>query len=299
MGVLVDTTPLRVSPDFRRLWSGQAVSFVGSMITTAALPFQVFRQTHSSLAVGLLGLAQLGPLLICSVVGGGFADRLDKRHLLLAVTSAAVTCSAALAVNATLDHPQLWVLYVVGGAVGGVTAVSSTVLRSMLPLLVEDELRPAAYSLQAAYGSFGMMAGPAAAGRLIGGCVDVASFGVALATFAAIAPSPPVSGATAEAATSLLAGLRFLRGHRVVMSVFAIDLVAMVFGMPRALFPALAERLGGGPVLYGLLLSSVAGGAFLAALASGWTARVQRQGRALLVAVGAWGVSVAGAGLAR
>ena len=306
MGVLVDTTPLRVSPDFRRLWSGQAVSFVGSMITTAALPFQVFRQTHSSLAVGLLGLAQLGPLLICAVVGGGFADRLDKRHLLLAVTSAAVTCSAALAVNATLDHPQLWVLYVVGGAVGGVSAVSSTVLRSMLPLLVEDELRPAAYSLQAAYGSFGMMAGPAAAGLLIGGfgltsayLIDVASFGVALATFAAIAPSPPVSGGTAEAATSLLAGLRFLRGHRVVMSVFAIDLVAMVFGMPRALFPALAERLGGGPVLYGLLLSSVAGGAFLAALASGWTARVQRQGRALLVAVGAWGVSVAGAGLAR
>jgi MFS family permease len=89
MGVLVDTTPLRVSPDFRRLWTGQAVSFMGSMITTAALPFQVFHQTHSSLAAGLPGLAQLGPLLVCAIVGGGFADRLDKRRLLRAVTTAA------------------------------------------------------------------------------------------------------------------------------------------------------------------------------------------------------------------
>src|SRR5690348_17141274 len=116
MGVLVDTTPLRVSRDFRRLWIGYGVSFLGSMVTTAALPFQVFRQTGSSLAVGLLGLMQLVPLLVCSILGGGLADRVDKRRLLFAVTVIALACSAALALNASLDQPQLWVLYLVAAA---------------------------------------------------------------------------------------------------------------------------------------------------------------------------------------
>ena len=304
MRVLVDTTPLRVSRDFRRLWFGQAVSFIGSMITTAALPFQVFHQTHSSLAVGLLGVAQLGPLLVCGIVGGGLADRIDKRRLLLAVTTASLACSVSLAVNASLHQPQLWLLYAVGAVASGVFAVSFAVLRSLLPLLLKEDLRPAAFALQATYGSFGMMAGPAAAGVLIAGSgltsayvADVVTFGIALAAFARVSPSPPVPGAAGTSSTSLLGGLRFLRGHSVVMSVFAIDFLAMVFGMPRALFPALADQLGGGPVLYGLLLSSVAAGAFVASLGSGWTARVQHQGRALIAAVAIWGVSIAVAGL--
>jgi MFS family permease len=306
MRVLLDTTPLRVSRDFRRLWLGQAVSLFGTMITSAALPFQVFDQTHSSLAVGLLGVAQLGPLLAGGVVGGGFADRIDKRRLLLVVTTASLVCSGALAVNAGLDHPQLWLLYVVGAVASGVTAVSFSVLRSLLPLLLEQDLRPAGYSLQSAYTSFGWMAGPAVGGVLIGGLgltsaylADVATFGVALVAFAGIAPSPPVPRTAGTSTTSLLGGLRFLRGHPVILSVFAIDLIAMVFGMPRALFPALSERLGGGPVLYGLLLSSVAAGAFVASLASGWTTRVRRQGRTLLVAVAVWGAFIAAAGLTR
>src|ERR687897_3814635 len=114
MRLLVDTTPLRVSRDFRRLWCGQAVSLLGTMLTTAALPFQVFDETGSSLAVGLLGAAELVPLLVCAVVGGSLADRIDKRRLLLAVTTASLICSVTLAVNASLGHPQLWLLYVVG-----------------------------------------------------------------------------------------------------------------------------------------------------------------------------------------
>ena len=304
MRLLVDTTPLRVSRDFRRLWAGQGVSLFGSMITTSALPFQVFDQTHSSLAVGLLGAAELGPLLLCAVVGGSFADRIDKRRLLLAVTTVSLLCSATLAVNASLDHPQLWLLYVVGPLASGVTAISFAVLRSLLPLLLEQELRPAGFALQSMYTSFGWMAGPAVAGVLIGSFglasaygTDAATFVVAFAVFLGIAPSPPVAGTGGTAMQSLIAGLRFLRGHGVIISVFAIDLSAMVFGMPRALFPALADRLGGGPVLYGLLLSSVAAGAFVASLGSGWTSRVRRQGRALLVAVAVWGVCIAAAGL--
>ncbi|MHB8466796.1 MAG: MFS transporter [Acidimicrobiales bacterium] len=303
MGVLLDTTPLRVSEDFRRLWLGQAVSFIGSMMTTAALPYQVFHQTGSTLAVGLLGLAQLGPLLAFSLIGGALADGHDKRRLLLAVTATSLLCSSGLMLNASLGHPQLWAVYVLGAASSATFAVTFPVLRSLLPLLLEAELRPAAFALQSTYGSFGMMAGPAAAGVLIGAfgltttfAVDVATYVLALAAFATIAPSPPVAGAEPMSAGSILEGVRFLRGS-LVIDIFAIDLVAMVFGMPRALFPALAHRLGGGPVLYGLLLSSVAAGAFVASVTSGWTARVRRQGRAVLLAVGAWGTAIAAAGL--
>jgi MFS family permease len=304
MSLLVDTTPLRVSHDFRRLWIGQAVSFLGSTMTAAALPFQVYQQTHSSLAVGLLGVAQLGPLLLCSVVGGAFADSVDKRLLLLGVTIAALACSTGLAVNASLDHPQLWLIYVLGAAASGVTAVTFPVLRSLLPLLLDEALRPAAFALQSTYGSFGMMAGPAVGGVLIGTVgltstygVDVATYAVALIVFAGIAASPPVGDGSRASVASVLHGLRFLRGQSVIMSVFGIDLLAMIFGMPRALFPALTARLGGGPALYGFLLSSVAAGAFVASVTSGWTGRVRRQGRAVLWSVAIWGAAIAVAGL--
>ncbi|MEY2452356.1 MAG: hypothetical protein QOD92_1930 [Acidimicrobiaceae bacterium] len=306
MSLFVDTTPLRVSRDFRRLWVGQAVSFVGSMITSATLPYQVFHETGSSFAVGMLGLAQLGPMLVFGVVGGALADSLDKRRLLLGVSAVAMVCSVALAVNASLDHPRLWLMYVLGALAGATFATTFPVVRSLLPMLLESELRPAAFALQSTYGSFGMMAGPAVAGVLIGTLgitsaysIDVVTYALALAAFAGIAPSPPVAGASAASRSSVVEGLRFLRSHSVVMSVFGIDLIAMVFGMPRALFPALAERLGGGPTLYGLLLSSVAGGAFIASLGSGWTSRVKRQGRAVLWCVAAWGTTIAVAGLSR
>jgi len=212
----------------------------------------------------------------------------------------------ALAVNASLHHPQVWLVYVLGATASGIFAVTYPLTRSLLPLLLEEDLRPAAFALQATYGSFGMMAGPAIGGLLIGGVglvsaygVDVATYVIALVAFFGLRPSPPVEGAVRASRDAVLQGIRFLRGHSVVMSVFGIDLLAMVFGMPRALFPALALRLGGGPGLYGLLLSSVAAGAFLASLVSGWTGRVRHQGRAVLLAVTAWGLSIAVVGLTR
>jgi MFS family permease len=304
--LLVDTTPLRVSSDFRRLWLGQAVSFFGTMITTAALPYQVFHATNSSLAVGLLGLAQLGPLLVFSLIGGALADSFDKRRLLLVVSAVSLACSAALGFNASLDHPHVWVMFVVGAAASGTFALSYPVTRSLLPMLVKEELRPAAFALQSTYGTFGMMVGPAVGGLLIGAFgittaygVDVATFVIAIAIFAGLAPAPPVLARGRTRVSSILDGLKFLRGQSVMMSIFGLDLLAMVFGMPRALFPALAERLGGGATLYGLLLSSVAAGAFVASLFSGWTGRIRHQGRAVLWAVAIWGGAIAVAGLAR
>src|SRR6266545_6624589 len=129
MRLLLDTTPLRASRDFRRLWIGQAVSFFGSVITAASLPYQVYHQTGSSFAVGLLGVVQLGPLLGFSLVGGAIADSVDKRRLLLAVTAISLAISAALAVNSSLDHPQLWLLYVLSAAVSALFGMSMTVVR--------------------------------------------------------------------------------------------------------------------------------------------------------------------------
>lgn len=303
MALLVDTRPLRVSPDFRRLWCGQAVSFLGSTMTTAALPYQVFHQTGSSLDVGLLGVAQLAPLIVFAVVGGAFADGVDKRRMLLGLSTVSLACSACLTANALAPHPALWALYLLGPVSSGVLAATSPVVRSLLPLLLESPLRPAAYALQSTYGSFGMMVGPAVGGLVIGAFglraaygTDVATFLVALAIFSGLAPSPPVPGAQAASRQSVLEGIRFLRGS-LVMSVFGIDLLAMVFGMPRALFPALADRLHGGAALYGLLLAAIAGGAVLASVTSGWSGRVRRQGVAVLVSVAFWGAAISGAGL--
>ncbi len=304
--LLVDITPLRISHDFRRLWAGQAVSFFGTMITTAALPYQVFHATNSSLAVGLLGLAQLAPLLVFSLIGGALADSFDKRKLLLVVSGISLVWSAALGVNASLDHPHVWVMFVVGAAASGTFAIVFPVTRSYLPMLVQEELRPAAYALQSTYGTFGMMVGPAVGGLLIGAFglttaygVDVASFVIAIAVFVGLAPALPVVDPGSGRVSSILDGLRFLRGHSVMMTIFSLDLLAMIFGMPRALFPALSQRLGGGATLYGLLLSSVAAGAFIASLLSGWTGRIRHQGRAVLWAVAVWGGAIAVAGLAR
>lgn len=310
--VLVDTRPLAVSRDFRRLWAGQAVSFLGTMITGAALPYQVYHQTGSSFAVGVLGVVELVPLLVFSLLGGALADNLDKRKVLLAITTLSLAGTTVLAVNSSLDRPQVWLLYLLGAVSSGIGAISFAVLRSLLPLLLDEDLRPAGFALQSTYGSFGMMVGPALAGVIIAAqglttayAVDVVTYLAALASFAGIAPAPPVAAGAvgADARPSLRAllastveGLRFMSRHSMVLSVFGLDLLAMTFGMPRALFPALAEHLGGGPRLYGLLWAAVAAGMFLASLASGWTSHVHRQGRALLMAVALWGGAIAVAG---
>ena len=209
-----------------------------TMITTAALPYQVFHATGSSFAVGMLGVVQLGPLLLFSLVGGALADGFDKRKLLLGVTAISMACSLALAINASLDHPQVWLLYVLGAAAAAMFAVSFPVLRSLLPLLLDNDLRPAGFALQSTYGSFGMMAGPAVAGLLIGLVgltsayfADVATYALALVVFAGIAPSPPVEGAETASRSSILEGLRFVRGHSIIISIFVLDLLAMIFGM--------------------------------------------------------------------
>jgi hypothetical protein len=305
-GLFLDITPLRTSRDFRHLWLGSTVSFLGTQITFVAVPFQVFDLTRSAFAVGLLGLCELVPLLALSLVGGAIADAVDRRRLLLWTDSAMAATSVVLAVNALASRPQLWMLYVLTSVWAGLYAIGSPALRSSTPLLIQRDQLPAAAALQSVGGNAGFVIGPLIGGILIETVglagtygIDVVSYAVSLLAVRAVKPIPPVPREEGEGRVSVLAGIRFLRGRPVLQGSFIVDLIAMIFGMPRALFPALAaQRYGGGAGLLGVLYAAPAVGSLMAAALSGWTGRVRRQGLVVYAAVVAWGVSLVIFGLA-
>jgi MFS family permease len=303
--LLADLTPLRASSDFRLLFAGQGVSQLGRQLTVVAVPYQVFLLTRSSLAVGMVGLATVVPLVSLSLAGGAIADAVDRRKLLLVAQVASAAVSAALALNASSAHPRLWPVYALAALAAGLAGVDLPTRGAVVPGLVGRDLFPAAAALNQVLMQVGLVVGPALAGLVIGRVslaaaywIDVASFGVAFAAVAAMAPQPVEAGAARASLASIGEGLRYLKGRRLLVSTFLIDIDAMVFGMPRALFPALATGIyGGGAVTVGLLYAAPGAGALLGALLTGWVGRVRRQGLAVIVAVVAWGGAIAAFGL--
>jgi MFS family permease len=303
---LVDVSPLRESRDFRLLYAGQLISFMGRQITVVAIPVQVYELTKSSFAVGMTGLAALGPIIVFSLVGGAIADAVDRRKLLLAANVCLAATSAGLAANAMRgDAAALWPIYVLTGLSAGFSGVELPTRGAATPNLVRLELLPAAAALNQIMIQTGQVIGPAAAGPLIGRFgmaaaywVDVATFGAAIIATLLIRPLPPQGGGTRAGVASIREGLSFLRGRRVLQSTFVVDINAMVFGMPRALFPALADQVfHGGAGTVGLLYAAPGAGALVASVASGWVGGVRRQGRAVLLAVAGWGIAIALFGL--
>ena len=296
----LDLSPLRESRDFRLVYGGASISSIGSHITFVAVPFQVFELTHSTLAVGLLGLCDLVPLLTLSLLGGVFADTVDKRRLLLATESVAMACSLGFAFNAGLGDPQLWLIYTLATVNAGTYALGSPALRSATPHLVRQELLPAAAALNHVYYNIGHIAGPVAGGSLIAAIglratflVDVFTFAVAIVCMLLMRPIPPSDDATSPSLRSVLDGVRFLKGRPVLQGSFIVDINAMVFGMPNALFPAVAAARFGGPAVLGLLYAAPAAGSLLVSVTSGWVGRVRRQGVAVYVSVVLWGGALA------
>ena len=262
-GLTVDLTPLRASRRFRRLWLGEAVSLVGSSVTTVAVPYQLYELTHSTVALALLAAAALPPLLTASLVGGAVADAVDRRRLLLVAQTALMLVSVALLVNALLPDPRVWVLY--AGEVVGVTCYgfSRPAMDATVPRLVGPELVVPAVAVQSVYQSFGSVAGPAIGGFLIAAVGLPGTYTVAVASFAGslvavwlLPPVPP--GPKAERATlrSIVEGFRLVRREPALAGIFLVDTNAMIFGMPSALFPPLAEQLGGGSQTLGLLYAA-------------------------------------------
>ena len=298
-----DITPLRASPDFRLLYGGQAVAFLGRQLTIVAAPVQVYGLTNSSLMVGLLGLSQFPFLLIGSMFGGTFADAYDRRKLLLIANAAPLVCSLGLAMNASRPGDgSLWPIFVFTALQAGLSGIDSPTRNAATPDLVGAELITAAAALNQILFQVGSVTGPAFAGLVIGGFglaaaywLKVLAYAGALLLLVRLRGLPPSDGGTRAGVASIVEGLRFLKGRRALQGTFIVDINAMVFGMPRALFPELgATVFGGGPATVGLLYAAPGAGALIGAVASGWTSRVRHPGRAVLWAVAAWGFAIAG-----
>ncbi|MGD9694127.1 MAG: MFS transporter [Thermoleophilia bacterium] len=301
-----DLRPLRTSRDFRLLELGQLVTGLGSQAALVALPFQVYILTGSAFLTGMIGLAELGPLVATSLVAGALADRHDRRRLLMACQAALVACAAALTAAAIHGDPPLWTLFALAGATAAASALERVCRGAIVPNTVDRSLLPAALSLSFGLAQLTMVVGPAVGGVLIAAfgveiayALDAVScLGMLVAAWA-MSPQPPIGVREREPVLrSIGNGLRFARRSDALIGSFVIDLAAMGFGMPRALFPVLAVSVfHAGASGAGILLASVSAGATVAALTTGWLGGARWLGRIVLVAVGVWGVAIAAAGL--
>jgi len=313
----VDVTPLRTSRDFRLLWFGELVSETGSQMALVAVYVQVFALTGSAAAVGLVGLAQLVPLALAALLGGPAIDVHDRRRLLLLAQVAQAMASAVLLFGALLDRPPLVLVYAGAALVAGAGGFSLSIRSAMTPNLVGPERLSAALALNQALFHTTLIVGPAIGGILIARVglgwaygIDLVSFTATIVASLLMRPQVPVpstetprdgSGpAWSRGWAQTTAGFRYLRGRPVLQSIFGVDLVAMIFGMPRALFPVLAVvEFDGGAEIVGVLFSAVSVGALVGALSSGWVHGIRHQGQAVLWSVALWGAAIVGFGLAR
>jgi MFS family permease len=292
----MDFSPFR-SRDFRLLYAAQFVSLLGTMVTYVALPYQMYRLTGSSLAVGLLGGVELVPLLVTAFIGGAMADAVDRRRIALATDVALAAGSATLALIAAAGA-SAWMLYLVAAWMSAVGGLQRPAIESLVPRLVDQHELPAAASLAVVRGSIGMIAGPAVGGVLLASAgltatylTDVGSYAASLACLWMIKAVPPPENAEPPSVAAVFAGVRYARSRQELIGTYVVDFVAMVFGMPLALFPAISDRLGG-PSVLGLLYAAPAVGALVASVTSRWASRVQRHGLAVMVAAAVWGLSI-------
>jgi MFS family permease len=304
--LLVDVRPLRESPAFRRLWVGSVLSSVGSQMTNVAIALQVFSITHSSVAVGAVGLCAAVPAIVFGLLGGSVVDAYDRRRLVLWLTCGLAAVSGGLAAQAYAGSRQVLPLYLLVGFASLLNAVNQPARRTFIARLLPPESVAAATALNMAMFHLSMTVGPALAGVVIGvwglrACylIDTISFVASLYSIVRL-PSMAPEGSARPGVRALVDGLRFVGRSRVLLGAFASDLNATVLGMPMALFPALnAEHFGGSPRTFGLLGSAVAVGGLLGSTLSGPLGRITRPGRVMLVAALFWGASLAGFGLVR
>ncbi|MDQ1747971.1 MAG: hypothetical protein QOD07_2234 [Frankiaceae bacterium] len=305
--IAADVTPLRESRDYRRWWFGYSVSFTGTQLSQFAIPLQVYVLTKSSFDVGLVGLVVFVPLVTMGLVGGAIADAVDRRRLTLITGTVLMVLSVLLTVQAALGLRQLWLLYLIAAVQGAFSAVDSSARGAILPRLVRRDMLPAANALGQLGFNTGLSVGPLLGGVLVGTLgfswaygFDTVSFLAVLYAVWRLPAMPPEGGGSRAGVASVLEGLRYLGPRKNLLMTFLVDINAMVFGMPRALFPAIAVNwFHGGPGTVGLLAAAPPIGALVGAAASGWTGRVRRQGFAVLVSVAVWGGSIALFGFTR
>ena len=308
--IALDLTPLRASRDFRLLWSGLFVSELGYQVALVAMFVQVYELTGSAVKVGLIGLFSLAALLAGGLVSGAVIDVYDRRRLLMLAQVGFAVGSSMLLAGAIAGRPPLWLIYAAASITAAVSTIDSPTRSAMTPRLVGRALVPSALALnQVVWNAVGLL-GPAIGGVVIARLglswaygIDLVTYGAMLVAAFAIAPMPPVlddagSERVATGWEAVKEGFAYVRDSRLLQSTFVIDLIAMIFGLPRALFVVLATtQFGRGPEVVGLLFSAPALGALLGALTGGWVKRVTHQGWAVIWAVAAWGAAIAAFGL--
>jgi MFS family permease len=299
----IDVSPLRVSPAFRRFWAGQAVKDLGGQMVLVALPIQVYQLTGSTLAVGLLGFVELVPLLTLTLVGGALADAMDRRRLMLWTQFGMAVGGVFLVINAALPQPRVWACFVLGFLTASFFCLGIGGMRSVVARLVPEDKIAAASVLESISGSFSSVAGPALAGlsiKFLGlpwtYAFDLFAFAIGIASIWSLPKIEPLDSADRPSLSSILDGFRYVLTQPVVLGFMLVDLNAMIFGMPMALFPALATHRYGDPSLAGYLYSAPYAGALVASLGSGWIPHVRRQGLAVVIAAAAWGAVIAAFG---
>jgi MFS family permease len=302
--VALDLSLLRRRRDLRLLTAGYAVSLAGGEFTIVALAVQLYALTHSTVAVGLLGLAEFVPIVVLALLGGALADAFDRRRLILGAEAGAMVVSIALVVNALAPHPLTGVLYAAAALFAAANAVLRPPLDALLPRVVEREELKAATAVNWAFSEMATIGSPALAGVLIAAAgvqwayaIDVASFCGSLLAFRRLRTPPPPPDAEPPSLRGVVTGLKYAVSRQEQIGSYVVDINAMFFGMPFALFPALAAGYGGTSVV-GLLFAAPGVGSLLAMLTSGWSRHVHHHGRAIVLGASAWGVAIAGFGLA-
>ena len=302
--VAVDVGLLKRRREFRLMTISQSVSITGSEMSLVAIPFQVYEITGSSLAVGLLGVAEFVPILALALVGGALADSVDRRRMTIWAEATSAVGAAVLLGNSLLGEPRLWVIYVCAALMAGCYAIMRPPLDAMVPQVVEKSELKAASAIDFFVGNTAQIAGPAIGGILIAAfgvtvnyAIDTASFLLSAFALSLMHPPPALSEKVKLSLKGIAEGFRYARSRQELVGTYLIDMNAMFFAMPMALFPAMAERYGGARAL-GLLYAAPAIGSLVASLTSGWSKHVHRHGRAVVLAAAGWGLAIAAFGFA-
>lgn len=296
--MFVDLTPLKISRDYRLLFFGQLISFFGTMMTFIVVPVQMYQLTESSLYVGLLGVAEFVPMFFLAFVGGALADSIDRRKMLRWTEIGQTVTVAILLGNALLPNPQIWVLFVAVGIHAGLAGLQRPSFEALIPRIVPPEYMSAVAALNALRFEVGFILAPILGGFIIvkygasiAYLIDLLTFAASLAAVWLISAVPPPAGAERPSFEAVKKGFRYAISRQELLGTYLIDINAMFFGMPKALFPALAVSFGAGASV-GFFYSAIAVGALVATLTSKWTQWVNRHGLMVALAAGGWGAAI-------
>jgi len=303
--MLLDISPLRISRDYRLLFFGQLISAFGTAMSFVVLPVQVYQLTGSTLLVGLLSASEFVLILFMAFVGGAYADFIDKRKMLRLTEVGQTLVTLVLVFNATLPRPQVWLLFVCASAHAGLVALQRPSFESLLQKLVPLELMSSVSALNSLRWNVTTILGPSAAGIIlarygasIAYSIDLGTFIASLtAVFLIRAVAAPTQIEERPSLKSIVEGLQYAWRRKEILGTYLIDMNAMFFGMPNAIFPAVAATFGPGTV--GFFYAAPSVGALVATLTSGWTRKVNRHGLFVAIAAALWGVAIIFFGLAQ